>query len=274
MFHSEVTQFHFGLEKPLRILHLTDAHISLADAQDGDKLAEKAAARREVFFKEGKAPLRDPVGFLEEAMEYGQSCDCIVITGDIFDRISHANAECVRRILGKRDYLFCPGNHEFCILTGDVGTEYREEVREYLKTVFRGNLVLESRTVGGVNLIAADNSAYFWTEEQYLLLQNEVAKGLPILLFTHSPLENGLRTLAPTHDLRTAKIRQLILQGGGTEETIATTCKVAEYIATEPLIKAIFAGHFHGHFVKEFGNKKTHIQEALFKGCVGEIYID
>ena len=269
-----VVNLHLGLEKPLRILHLTDAHIALADDEDSDALKEKSAARRTVFFNEGKAPLRDPVGFLEEAMEYAKSFDYTVITGDVFDRISHGSVDKIRSVLADKEYLFCLGNHEFSIVTGHAPKEQRGDILELLKTVFRGNLFFESKVVGGVNLIATDNSGYYWTEEQYELLKAEVAKGYPILLFTHSPLENGIRTLDPNHDGRTATIRRLILEDGGTEQTLATTCKVTDYIANEPLIKATFGGHFHGNMIKEFGNKNTYILGGLFKGIVGEIHID
>lgn len=264
---------HLGLEKPIRILHLTDLHLSLSDDQDSEEQKEWAAKRREVFFKEAKAPQRDPIGYFEEAMEYSKQFDYTVITGDILDGLGHANIETARRILGEKEYLYCLGNHEFCTTKYDTKQEDRGSIREMLKTVFPGNLVLESHLVGGVNLVAADNSGYSWTEKQFELLKKEVAKGYPILLFTHSPLEDGIRRLDPEYSRRMATIRKIILDNEG-ESAIETTCKVAEYIANEPLIKATFAGHFHGDFTEEFGDKTTYILAGLFKGIVGEIYID
>ncbi len=271
--NPSVAQFHFGLEKPIKILHLTDLHLSLSNENDSDALKEKTAKRREVFFKEANAPQRDPVGFLEEALEYSKQFDYTVITGDIFDRISDANIEAARKILGDKDYLFCPGNHEFSTVDGHCKPEEKEEIRNLLKTIFPGNLTLDSKIIGGVNLVAADNSHYYWTEEQLELLKKEVEKGYPILLFTHSPLENGVRTLNPELDRRTAIIRQEILNSAG-ESAIKPTCQATDYIANEPLIKATFGGHFHGNFLKEFGNKNTYILGGLFKGIVGEIHID
>lgn len=264
---------HLGLEKPIRILHLTDLHLSLSDDQDNEEQKEWAPKRREVFFREAKAPQRDPIGYFEEAMEYSKQFDYTVITGDILDGLGHANREEARRILGDHEYLYCLGNHEFCTQVHDAKIDQREAIREDLKTVFRGNLVLESRIVGGVNLIAADNSWYSWTEEQFELLKKEVAKGYPILIFTHSPLENGTRTLNPEYSRRMESIRNLIIRNEG-ESAVITTCKVVEYIATEPLIKATFAGHFHADFEEPLGEKTTYILGGLFKGIVGEILID
>ncbi len=111
---SKVVNFHFGLKKPIRILHITDAHLSLADDVDGDEMKEYAARRRNVFFNEANFPERDPVGYLEEAMEYSKEFDCTVFTGDVLDCTSHANLETVKRVLAGKDYMFCAGNHEFC----------------------------------------------------------------------------------------------------------------------------------------------------------------
>ncbi len=264
---------HLGLENPLRILHLTDLHLSLSDDRDSDEQKEWAAKRRGIFFREAESPSRDPVGFFEEAMEYAKQFDYTVITGDVLDGLGHANIETARRILSGKEYLYCLGNHEFCTMKRGAAPEEEESIRSLLKTVFRGNLTLDSHLVGGVNLIAADNSGYRWTEEQYELLQQEVAKGYPILLFTHSPLENGIRTLDPAFDRRTGVIYNHIVKNYG-EEAIPTTRKVTDYIANEPLIKATFGGHFHADFVNEFGNKTTYILGGLFKGIVGEIHID
>ena len=267
-----VINLHLGLEKPLRILHFTDAHIALADDTDGDAMKEKAAARRGIFFREGNAPMRDPVGFLEEAIEYSKEFDYVAITGDLMDRISNANVKTVRRLLKDLDYIFCTGNHEFCNVKGDI-RDGREEAEALLKTVYRSNFVLDSHIVGGVNLVAANNAAYYWTEEQFELLKKEVAKGYPILLFTHSPLEDGVRVIDKNPEGRAQTIRDIIVNDTG-ESALSMTAKVVDYIATEPLIKATFGGHFHGNFTKEFGDKHTYIIGGLFKGIVAEINID
>ena len=265
---------HAGLEHPVRILHLTDPHLSLANEQDAEQMKEKTAARRDVFFREAGFPERDPVGFLEEGIAYGARFDATVITGDVLDRITFGNLEAARGILAGKDYLFCPGNHEF------VRAEYPElfslkaEKRALLQTVFPGNLNFESRIAGGVNLIAADNSYYLWSEEQFELLKKEVSRGLPILLFCHSPLEDPMRTMQPGSTRRVDVITAFVRQAGATDEMIKTSCRVVDYIAREPLIKATFAGHFHGTFEIPFGDKTTYILGGLFKGIVGEILVD
>lgn len=265
---SKIIPLHLGLEQPIRILHLTDIHLSLADSEDSEAQNEWATRRRTVFFNEAKAPQRDPVSYFEESMAYSEEFDGTVITGDVLDGLGHSNLEEARRILKDKDYLFCVGNHEFCAMRSDAEKERRADVIKELKTVFRGNLSLEGRVVGGVNLVVADNSACYFTKEQFDRLKQEVAKGYPILLFTHCPLEDRMRPLDPeVHGKR-------IESGIATEEEIAVTYEMVEYIAQEPLIKATFGGHWHLDTELALGDKTTYVLAGLFKGIVGEIHID
>ena len=256
---------HFGLEKPVKILHLTDVHFSLADEVDGEDMMKHAAARRNTFFQEAGCPERDPVGFLEDAMEYAKDFDCTVITGDILDFMSHANYETAHRVLAGKDYMFCAGNHEFCPKVGIPDSFARkDEKMEEVQSFFRGNMIFESRIVGGVNIIAIDNSYYTWTEEQYEMLQKEVAKGYPIAIFCHVPLNCNVLDHNPHHKDLWAP-----------EDVVATTRKVTKYIAEEPMFKGIFAGHWHCNGNYELpGGKTCYVLGGLFKGIVGEIVID
>lgn len=255
---------HFGLEKPVRILQLTDIHLSLADDIDGDDMKQHAANRRNTFFREAGFPELDPIGYLEEAMEYAKEFDCTVITGDMLDFMSHANQVTAKRLMAGKDYLFAAGNHEFCPKVGIPDSFARkEEKMDEIQSCFRGNMIFESRIVGGINVIAIDNSYYTWTEEQLTLLKAEVARGLPCILFCHSPLTCAHLDHNPPHkDLHAS------------DEVVATTRKVTKYIIDEPAIKAVFTGHYHNTGTEVLGDKTGYILGGLFKGIVGEIYID
>ena len=261
---SDSITLHFGLEKPIRILHITDVHLSLADDIDGDGMKEHARERRREFVKEAGYPERDPVGYFEEAMEYSKKFNCTVITGDVIDFTSHANCQTARKILSGKDYMFCAGNHEFCPKVGKPDSfERKETITDEIQTVFRGNMIFESRIVGGVNIIIIDNSYYTWTEEQLQKLKFEVARGLPCVLFCHVPLTYHNMRHEPSHkDL------------GVSEEYKQFILSVNNYIINEPNIKAVFSGHMHVSSVADIGNKKDYTLGALFKGIVGEITID
>ena len=95
------------------------------------------------------------------------------------------------------------------------------------------------------------------------LLEAEVAKGLPILLFCHCPLNDRMRSAE--YDLK---------PDGSNAEKCAVSAKIVEYIANEPLFKATFAGHYHFNTTESLNGKTTYILGGLFKGIVGEITID
>ena len=260
---SNITTLHLGLKKQVRILQLSDVHIALADDIDGEEMIARSARQRRIFFEEAGHPERDPIGYLQEAMEYARSFDCTVITGDVLDFNSHANRETVKKILAGKDYMFCAGNHEFCPRPGIDSFEIKAAAMDEVQDVFRGNMVFESRIVGGVNIIAIDNSYYVWTDEQFKKLKAEVERGYPCLLFCHSPLTCGNMQHNPTHSILTVS-----------EDVIGFTRKVTDYIVNEPAIKAVFSGHYHNNGTEQLGEKKGYILGGLFQGIVGEIIVN
>ena len=262
-FKSNVIVLDIGLRKQVRILQLTDVHVALADEKDGEEMIARAARQRRIFFEEAGYPERDPIGYLENAMEYSKDFDCMVITGDVLDFNSHANRETVKKILAGKDYMFCAGNHEFCPRPGIDSFDIKAAAFDDVQRVFRGNMVFESRIVGGVNVIAIDNSYYIWTEDQFEKLKFEVERGYPCLLFCHSPLTCGNMQHNPTHSILTVS-----------EDIIEFTRTVTNYIINEPMIKAVFSGHYHNNYTEVLGEKKGYILGGLFKGIVGEIIID
>jgi len=258
--------FHFGLEKPVRILHLTDVHLSLSDERNKEDMIPYAAGRRNTFFQEGNCPERDPVGFLEEAMEYSKDFDCTVFTGDVVDFNTYKNYDVAKEILAGKDYMFCAGNHEFTPKPGIDSYDLKRDSTDYIQSHFRGDMFFESRLVGGVNIVAADNGYTTWTEKQYEQLKAEVAKGYPILLFTHVPIHPDL--------LKKEWYGDRPIKLGGTQEDIDTSVKVMEYLAQEPLFKGFCGGHWHVNSFIDYVGKPCYVVGGLFKGIVGEITVD
>ena len=257
--------FHVGLEKPIRILHLTDAHVALADGRN-ENMIEYSARARKVFFDEGCCPARDPIGFLQEAMEYAEGFDCTVFTGDIADFNTFATYDAIREVLAGKDYLFCTGNHEFTPKPGIDSYELKANTAEYVQSHFRGNIFFESRIVGGVNIVAADNGYYVWTPEQFERLKAEVAKGYPILLFTHVPVHPDLKEAA--WFAHHANIP------GATPELFELSAEVTRYLSEEPLFVGFCSGHWHNNSFIDFDGKPSYVLGGLFKGIVGEITVD
>lgn len=137
----EYKQIHIkaGLAKPVKILYMTDIHLTQADGSDTLRLTEHAQKRTEVFRKEANYPEKTPSEFFEEGLAYGAAhCDVTVITGDVFDFLSKANFAEAKRIMDPYDYMFAAGNHEFC-----PGWEFRSARRSEPSSMRMYNRILK-----------------------------------------------------------------------------------------------------------------------------------
>lgn len=251
-----------GLERPIRIAHLTDIHLCLADERDAH-LIDHAKERAQVFYEEAACPPKTPSEYFREAMAYAEeACDLSVITGDVLDFVSHKNREEAESILHGKNYLFTAGNHEFCPRVGVPDSFARKaDLFGEIQSSFAGDMFFESRVVGGVNLVTIDNSYYNYSALQIKLLEREIEKGLPIVLFSHVPLSEPILKLERHHkDL------------GPDAYMMEQNRKMYALIASTDRIVASFAGHWHGFAALTMPwGLREYVTPGLFKGAFTEI---
>ncbi len=241
------TTINIGLPSPVKLLHVTDTHIALDD--EG-----KYSGRDKIF--NGDVENRN-IDYFFQAAEYAkQNGMPILHTGDFFDFLSERNFEFADKYLTPLDYIYAAGNHDFCHRVGFAKEDYayKWEHIKYSAPHIKNNLYFYSRMVGGVNVVALDNSYYLMTEGQIELLRAEAAKGYPIILAVHNPFyneEQAKKILATGNPC--------VYAVGAPEELLATyppdrraqqtpdeaTRKAVDYIMNEPMIKAVIAGHTH-----------------------------
>lgn len=255
----ETTHLHIGLETPLKLLHVSDTHISLADEHDDARKRALAMQRAKAF--EGDAP--------GCCMEYfRQSCDyarqehaLLVHTGDLFDFVSHAHFELAPKLLAMpEDYFMAVGNHEFSLYVGEAFEDlpYKMKSFDLVQSYFRNDLHFASRVMGGVNFVALDNGYYRFDADQLARMKQEIAKGLPIVLMMHNPLHTQ-----QLYDEMMTNRKQPCAYLTGTPDALMTgydeyrfrqqqadadTMAFIDYIYTQPLIKAVLAGHLHFNY--------------------------
>lgn len=178
-----------GLDAPVRFLHITDSHISLADECDSERLKWLAAARRATASKpEERTAL--PVRLYEKAIDYARKNELFVVcTGDLIDFMSHANFVYLDHAFDGVDYVYALGNHDICAYVGgDKEDEaYKWNNMKLTAPHIRSNLYFDSKLYGGVNFVTLDNSYYRISEGQTKMLRAEAAKGYPIVLCVHTP---------------------------------------------------------------------------------------
>ena len=248
-----------GLESPVRILHVSDTHLTYADMRDGERKV-KLREWRAPAFPEAEETLR-LIGNLSREEDLP-----IMHTGDLLDFVSLANLEAAKQFTDENDCFMATGNHEFSLYVGEAKEDaaYRNQSLDKVQACFKNDIRMSSRIIKGINFIALDNGYYIFEPEHLDFLKQEAAKGLPMVLMFHTPLfDLDLYRVALE---RTPCCAYL---AGVPEELTecyepyrreqqradAVTFEVLDYIAQEPLIKAILTGHLHINYEGTFADR-------------------
>ena len=256
------TKINVGLEKPVRILHITDVHITESNDFDTDFHKKLMKERREVFVKEGNTPTKTPIEYYNEALALAKKENMLfVCTGDVIDLHTNGNIAILQEITGGVDRMFSPGGHEHqrdIVRTMEEPYPYVENVRHKLeKEMSRFCLSLESRVVNGLNIVTADNSLDYYSEKTLAALKKEIEKGLPIIVFSHDPIwDNLLNRWEPNHpNIRLTPKDYRISHG------------MIDILLNHPLVITTVAGHGHAFEEREINGKIHYMTDGLFKGA-------
>ncbi len=270
------TVINIGIEKPFKLLHVTDTHIAFDDPGNN-------CGRYAVFNTDFEDCVQD---YFLQAIDYAKKNDIIMLhTGDLFDFLSEANFDFADKYLSQIDYIYAAGNHDFCHCVGKAKEDYAYKWEQMKRTAphIRSNLYFDSRLINGVNIVTLDNSYYLISEGQIEMLKAEVAKGYPIILAMHNPIytegyakmltDEGHKILylvnAPEEHLL-----QYPADRRAQQTPDAATKKAAEYIMSEPNIKALVVGHLHRNTVETMPNGVPQITtHGSFAGFVRELEI-
>ena len=277
------TEFHIGLDAPVRLLHVTDSHICLANKADAaydPELIDHAKQRGDAFGGEAQVE-----SYFEQAMDYARREGIPMLhTGDLYDCMTEANFAYMEKALASVDSIYAAGNHDFCHFVGRAIEDYQykwENLRRVQPHV-KQNLYFDSRIIGGVNIVTLDDGYYLFNKGQEEMLRAEAAKGYPIVLCMHVPLY-------------TPKLAELILEHNpcayvtGAPREMYTkypndrrlqqnpdraTLEMIEYIKSEPMIRLIVAGHVHRNFEEPLDNGVMQIcTEGGYHGYARELIL-
>lgn len=244
-----------GAETPFRIVHITDTHLTYADSRDDERKNVLARARAQ-YFPQAEAVLQ------ETCRIAGEHHAVIMHTGDLIDFVSAANLDRVRQFTDAHDCFMAAGNHEFSLYVGEAKEDaaYRNQSLDKVQAVFRNDIRMASRVIHGVNFVALDNGYYLFEKEQLDFVKAEVNKGLPIILMMHTPLfEQQLfdelmgamgectveKPCAYLAGVPQEKMKAYSPERFEQQKADEVTLEAIAYFKSEPLIKAILAGHVH-----------------------------
>ncbi len=255
------TVIDIGIKKPIKILHITDVHLTFSTEHDPDFQKELMAWRTHTFHKEGGCPGNTPEEYFREAIEYAEKIGATLIaTGDVIDIHTEGNLLKFKEIIEGHDMMFSPGGHEHqkvCVRTMEEEYPYFEIMREKLKgELLEFNIDFESRIIGGVNIITANNGLDYYNAYTVKRFEEELKRGYPIVVFSHDPVDDPLLGLTePYHP----NVRLSV-------DDYLTSNRMLQKLLHDPLVKATFAGHWHKTAESTFHGKTHYVTDGLFKG--------
>ena len=283
--HCLNTTIHAGADRPFSVLHLSDSHICLADERE-DERKRKLAVHRAAVFDEG-VPGRTQE-YLRAQLAYADERGLpILYTGDFCDFVSACNLEAMRDALFARDCFLAAGNHEYSLYVGEAFEDeaYKMKSFDRVQSFVPNDLRFASRVMHGVNFVAVDNVYYHFTAAQLEQLKGEVARGLPIVLMMHTPIDTP-----ELRDYVMNKLGQPCAYLVGTpdevvsayspdrrvqQQTDAPTRAFIDYVQSQPLVRAVLAGHLHYDYETRLpGGAMQYVTGGGFRGCAREILFD
>lgn len=255
------TKLTAGLNQPVKILHITDIHLTYANEKDIPEHHKLMKRRHDVFREEGNFPPFTPKEYLEQAISLAKAENALLVcTGDAIDIHTHGNIEIFKEILKGEDLMFSPGGHEhqrICRRTMEEPYPYWETVRPRLEEEFSEfDLYFESRVINGLNVITADNSLDYFPQKTVEAFKREIEKGLPIIVFFHDAIwDELLNAKEPYHP----NVRL-------TAEDYARSHEMIDLLLHHPLVITTVGGHGHRDEEHTIEGKTHYMTSGLFKG--------
>ncbi|MBO4845906.1 MAG: metallophosphoesterase [Lachnospiraceae bacterium] len=176
-----------GFDREFNIFFLADSHISLCDDRDKE-LMEKAMSRSPMFAAEGIEAWDRFDAMITDAKNGGN--DIVILGGDIIDSAMYASIDHVSEQLKTLSipYMYSMGNHDF-----EYGTEYFSPAayEEYLPRLndIHGSESYQVKEYDDLIIFAADDDNSQIDAPILEAYKKEAAKGKPIVLIVHVPIE-------------------------------------------------------------------------------------
>ena len=252
------TTLSIGATAPFSLVHLSDTHLAHPDGGELDEIPEKVRL--------ADPTIPTPAERLARAVQLAREHSAqLVHTGDLTDFVSAANLVHAKRFVDESGCFVAAGNHEFRGYQDHSFEDaaYRSRSEAMVQKAFSNNIRMDSKVINGVNLVALDDSYYQIDDEQRAFLHEQVRKGLPIILLVHAPIYEpqlfdtlmyhrdrlGLKVLAEacTYMVGVPEEKMVdyapnrVLQ----QRSDAATMETLAWIRSEPLFRAVLAGHIH-----------------------------
>ena len=267
---------HIGVEKPFKVLHITDSHVLPCDEIDND-YKKWLVGRFRVTHEDTTSALSEQLAYARE------NCDLALHTGDLIDYVTKGSAALAREVLKDEKILFAAGNHDYVEIIGEDWI-WMDRERAMSGECLGMNPFFNAHVYGGVNFVAIDDSNHQAEDWQTELLRKEAEKGLPIVLLVHAPLfeeslyvrglEHGKGKSAYIIGCDEEHLKPYSEAHARDQRPTEATKRFVDYVNSEPLIKAVVAGHVHFNFESILpGGAVQYVTGLGFNGFAREITI-
>ena len=251
------------LNDSLKIMQITDAHISIEDDKESDFMVysermHKAYNRPIKHFIQDTS--KTTFDYLDELLlkARNRNIELLLLTGDI---VNFPSAVSVKYVYDKLvesgiPWLYISGNHDWYYegMPGSPDSLRTTWIKSNLAPLYNNrNPLFYSEIIHGINFVGIDNSTYKVNNEQVQFVREQLSKNEPIILISHIPYSLNRNESQP-----------------------GTTALVDLISSNSDKIIAIFTGHTHRTSFYFTGNLCQYNTHASAQGgcCVVNIISD
>jgi len=267
-----------GAESPFSVLHISDTHLKGLAPTDSEKIRKFLAPR---------FALHDPEDALATSLEWARrrKCEFVLHTGDLIDCATDGNVALLKKLFGENaNLLYAPGNHEYATdyaapRPPQTEEEFRAINTAKVQAAVPVDLRFHAQVVRGVNFVMLDDVYSTVPAESVERFHAEAKKGLPIVLCQHVPFFTPGIALAHARSHTSGiALDELSVPHASRDFKRQAEDKVTadfiRYLKSEPLLKAILAGHYHSSMCDRFSPTAIqYVVGANFRYCGQEIMI-
>lgn len=243
-----------GLDDTLKIMQITDSHISIAAENEsglmkyGERMHKAYMYPRKHYSLDTSETTFEYLdGLLQMAKK--EKIDLLLLTGDIVNFPSVVSVKYVYDRLTETGipWLYISGNHDWHYegMDGNIDSLRTTWIGKSLLPLYKGlNPLYYSKVINGINFIGIDNSTNQVNDKQIGFLKDQLAREEPVILISHIPydLNNGINQPG---------MKSLI-------DVISSNCNK---------IVAVIAGHVHRNSYYFTGNLCQYTSLPAFQGA-------
>lgn len=241
------------LKDSLKIMQITDSHISIADESEADlmKFGERMHKAYQNPRKHYKLDTTETTfEYLDDALQRAkdENVELLLLTGDIVNFPSDVSVKYVFDRLTKTGipWLYTSGNHDWHY-EGMPGTNDSLRIiwsGKSLLPLYNGhNPLYYSEIIHGINFVGIDNSTYELNSDQIDFMKDQLIKKEPIILISHIPYNfDGSEDRPGMDDF---------------VDLVSENCDK---------VVAVFTGHYHRSIYYFKGNMCQYVTPASFRG--------